>query len=134
MTEKFRYGLIGAGAMGREHIRNVNIIDHAEIIAIADPHTDSINQSLSLLNNNVKTFESYQEMLDADLVDGYIIATPNYTHIDVLKKIISTNKNLLIEKPMCTTTKDCVDFKNLTKKGNLCSRIDNIFKFPIVFL
>ena len=95
MTEKFRYGIIGAGAMGREHIRNVNIIDHAEIVAIADPHADSIQQSLSLLNNQIKTFENHKEMLDADLVDGYIISSPNYTHIDVLKNVISSNKNFV---------------------------------------
>jgi predicted dehydrogenase len=114
MTDKFRYGIIGAGAMGREHIRNVNIIDHAEIVALADPHADSIQQSLTLLNNEVKTFKNHREMLDADLVDGYIISSPNYTHIDVLKDVILSKKNLLIEKPMCTSTKDCINFKNLT--------------------
>ena len=113
MTDKFRYGIIGAGAMGREHIRNVNIIDHAEIVALADPHADSIQQSLTLLNNEVKTFKNHKEMLDADLVDGYIISSPNYTHIDVLKDVILSKKNLLIEKPMCTSTKDCINFKNL---------------------
>ncbi len=33
MTNKFRYGIIGVGSMGREHITNVNIIDGAEIDA-----------------------------------------------------------------------------------------------------
>ena len=50
MTDKFRYGIIGAGSMGREHIRNVNIIDNAEIVALADPFQDSLEQSLSLLD------------------------------------------------------------------------------------
>ena len=59
MTKKFRYGIIGAGSMGREHIRNVNIIDGAEIVALADPNADSISQSLSLLNNKVQTFKDY---------------------------------------------------------------------------
>ena len=71
------------------------------------------DQSLSLLNNQIKTFENHKEMLDADLVDGYIISSPNYTHIEVLKDVISSKKNLLIEKPMCTSTKDCINFKNL---------------------
>ena len=98
MTDKFRYGIIGAGAMGREHIRNVNIIDHAEIVALADPHVDSIQQSLTLLNNEVKTFENHKEMLDADLVDGYIISSPNYTHIDVLRDVILSKKKFVDRK------------------------------------
>ena len=115
MTDKFRYGIIGAGSMGREHIRNVNIIDNAEIVALADPFQDSLEQSLSLLNNKVETFQDYKNLLKADLVDGYIISTPNFTHIDVLKDVITTKKNLLIEKPLCTTTKDCLEFRDLTK-------------------
>ncbi len=115
MINKFRYGIIGAGSMGREHIRNVNIIDDAEIVALADPHAESINQSLYLLNNNVQTFEDYNEMLKSNLVDGYIISSPNYTHIDILKDVINSKKHLLIEKPLCTTTKDCLEFRDLTK-------------------
>ena len=46
MSKSFKYGIIGAGAMGREHIRNVNIIDEAEIVALSDPNDESINQSL----------------------------------------------------------------------------------------
>ena len=84
MTNKFRYGIIGAGSMGREHIRNVNIIDDAEIVALADPHIDSITQSLSLLDNKVQTFEDYNKMLEADLVDGYIISTPNFLYLSIL--------------------------------------------------
>ena len=43
MSKSFKYGIIGAGSMGREHIRNVNIIDEAEIVALSDPNDDSIN-------------------------------------------------------------------------------------------
>ena len=46
MSKNFRYGIIGAGSMGREHIRNINIINEAEIVALSDPHDESINQSL----------------------------------------------------------------------------------------
>ena len=44
--------------MGREHIRNVNIIDEAEIVALSDPHDESINQSLSLLNKKFHVLQT----------------------------------------------------------------------------
>ena len=115
MSKSFKYGIIGAGSMGREHIRNVNIIDRAEIVALSDPNNESINQSLSLLNKKVPCFTNYNEMIQADLVDGYIISTPNFTHIDVLKDVIKTKKHILVEKPLCTTIKDCIEFRDLTK-------------------
>ena len=115
MSKSFKYGIIGAGSMGREHIRNVNIINRAEIVALSDPNDESINQSLSLLNKKVPYFTNYNEMIQADLVDGYIISTPNFTHIDVLKDVIKTKKHILVEKPLCTTIKDCIKFRDLTE-------------------
>ena len=90
------YGIIGTGAMGREHIRNIELIDNAQVVAICDSHKNSINSSLEILNNEVEVFESHKELMDANIVDAYIIATPNFTHIDVLKDLIKTNAHLLI--------------------------------------
>jgi predicted dehydrogenase len=115
MSDNIKYGIIGAGTMGREHIRNIDIIDEAEVVALCDTNKNSIDQSLSTLEGGAETFSDLDNLIDANLVDAYIIATPNFTHIDVLKKIIKTNAHLLIEKPLCTTVKDCVDFQNLTK-------------------
>ena len=38
-----KYGIIGAGTMAREHILNISLIDNAEVVALADPHEDSLN-------------------------------------------------------------------------------------------
>ena len=32
-----RYGLIGSGMMGQEHIRNLNLLEGCEVTAVADP-------------------------------------------------------------------------------------------------
>ena len=115
MTKKIKYGIIGAGAMGREHIRNIEIIENAEVVALSDPHTESLNESLFLLEKNIPTFKNHKDLLNKDLVDAYIISSPNFTHIDVLRDVIKTNKHLLIEKPLCTTIRDCKELKHLTK-------------------
>ena len=45
MTDPIRFGVIGAGMMGNEHIGNVLAIDGAELTALADPHQPSIEMS-----------------------------------------------------------------------------------------
>ena len=32
-----RYGLIGSGMMGQEHIRNLNLLDGTQVTCVADP-------------------------------------------------------------------------------------------------
>ena len=41
MVQKIRYGVIGCGSMGREHIENIKALGGARVTAIADPHAAS---------------------------------------------------------------------------------------------
>ena len=110
-----RYGVIGVGAMGREHIENLKHIPGTSVTAIADPFPDSLDRAKSLIDGEVKTFADYRDLLNSDLVDAVIIATPNYTHIDVLKDALATSLHVFIEKPLCTTIEDCLNVINWSK-------------------
>ena len=115
MTDKIKYAIIGAGCMGQEHILNIEIIEDAEVVALCDTSEQSIKECLELLNNEVAIFEDYNELVRANIADAFIIATPNFTHIDVLKDVMKSEAHLLIEKPLCTTVKDCQEFEELSK-------------------
>ena len=116
MTQKIKYAIIGTGAMGREHIRNIEIIDNAEVVALCDTFEDSIKASYELVNNkSIKCFNNIDSLIQDDSVDAYVISTPNFTHIDVIKKVLVANKHLLIEKPMCTNVDDCFELQQITK-------------------
>ena len=115
MTNTIKYGVIGTGVMGQEHIQNINIIENAEVVAICDTNENSRNQTKSLVKDSTKFYNDLNELISKNIADAYIIATPNFTHINVLEHILKTNKHLLIEKPLCTTTEDCKRFEILSK-------------------
>ena len=114
MSNITNYAIIGAGSMGCEHIRNIEIIKNAEVVALCDNNQESLNKSLNIVGRKIPTFQNHIDLINKNLADAYIIATPNYTHINILKDIIKTKKHLLIEKPLCTTVNDCKKFQNLT--------------------
>ena len=115
MTNTIKYGVIGTGVMGQEHIQNINIIENAEVVAICDTNENSRNQTKSLVKDSTKFYNDLNELISKNIADAYIIATPNFTHINVLEHILKTDKHLLIEKPLCTTTEDCKKFEILSK-------------------
>ena len=112
---KLKYAIIGSGTMGQEHIKNINLIDNAEVIAICDSHEKSIDLSKKLLKNKVNIFDSHIELIEAEIADAYIVATPNFTHIEILKDLLKTKAHLLVEKPFCTSVDDCLEIKKLAK-------------------
>ena len=115
---KIRYGIIGCGSMGREHIENLKALDGAVVTALADPHPASLDSAAALLSGAAvrpKVFARYQDLLESGLCDAIIIATPNFTHAEVMRHALPTDAHLLIEKPLCTTLADCADLVTRAK-------------------
>jgi myo-inositol 2-dehydrogenase / D-chiro-inositol 1-dehydrogenase len=101
-----RYGIIGSGTMGREHIRNLRLIPEARVVALADPHPASLGAAAALVSGEVAAHADYRALLAQGDVDAVVIATPNHTHAAVLADVLATGRHILVEKPLCTTIED----------------------------
>jgi len=106
-----RYGIIGSGMMGIEHMLNVAAIGDAVVTAIADPDGKSRHLAAKYggAPEGLVPFESYRELLSSGLCDAVVVSTPNFTHIDVMLDLFAEAPDLhvLVEKPLCTTVADC---------------------------
>ena len=103
-----RYGIIGTGMMGCEHIRNLVAMEGVDITAIADPNENPRGWGLRACGDRFapEVYEDYRGLLGRDDVDAVVVASPNYSHIDVMRDIFQTDKHVMLEKPMCTTITD----------------------------
>ena len=108
MSDVLRIGVIGTGMMGCEHIRNVNALPGADVVAISDPNDEPLSWARRELGGRSFTeFRDHRDLLAANVVDAVVVASPNFTHVDVLRDVLSTDLPVLVEKPMCTTVDDC---------------------------
>ena len=108
-SSDLRYGIIGTGMMGLEHIWNLQHLDGATVTAMADTHEHSrrLAKELAELGEEVSEFSDHRALLDSGRCDAVVIATPNHTHVDVLDDVLATDLPVLVEKPLCTTVEDC---------------------------
>jgi len=65
--DKIRYGIIGCGSMGREHIENIRAMGGAEVTAVADPTPASREQVAALLDGQVQLFDDHKDLLASRL-------------------------------------------------------------------
>lgn len=100
---------------GREHLSNLQLHPGARVVAIADPDEGSRALAAELLGPgaNCDAYDSHEALLARDDVDVVIIATPNHTHIAVLRDALPTGKHVLCEKPLCTSIPDCLEVLDL---------------------
>jgi predicted dehydrogenase len=105
--DPIRYGILGTGMMGLEHIRNLKLVEGAVVTAIADPHPTSRQWGRAAAGDGVQVFDDPRALLAEAPVDAVVIASPNHTHASVLEEVFRTRLHVLVEKPLCTTLEDC---------------------------
>jgi len=108
MTD-IRYGIIGSGMMGQEHIRTIGLLDGAQVTAVCDPDERIRSYAADLAGAECAAFSDHRAMLQSGLCDALVIAAPNHLHHQILKEVLPADLPILVEKPLCTTLADCED-------------------------
>ena len=107
---RYRFNCIGAGTMGQEHIRVTDFEGRATIHGVFDPEPLSIGNAKAAhstySDEPLTVYDSVEAACEDPAVDGIIICTPNFTHIDVVRIAAESGKHLLVEKPVATTIAD----------------------------
>lgn len=97
-----RYGMVGCGMMGQEHLRNLAMLPSAQISVIFEPDADMRRISQALAPQAV-CVDSLEALLAHPELDALVITSPNHCHADQLQQIARTRPlPVLMEKPACT--------------------------------
>jgi predicted dehydrogenase len=113
MNSPLRYGIIGCGMMGQEHIRNIALIDGAEVVAIFEPDPGMRAEAAKLLPG-LRFADSIAELLAMEKVNALLIASPNFRHVEQLEEIARLRAlPILVEKPLYTDPADAARIARL---------------------
>ena len=97
---KVRLGVIGCGNMGSGHIRNIlgGKCPEIEVVAVADRKQDRRDWAKETLPE-VKLFNEGTELIDANVCDAVLIATPHYQHPVLAQYALEHDHHVMVEKP-----------------------------------
>lgn len=106
MSTPTRYGFIGCGMMGQEHLRNIALLPDAQVTRIFEPDDTMAARSLALAPG-ARRAASLAEVVTGDDVDCLVITSPNFRHAEQLHEIARLRPlPVLVEKPACTRIED----------------------------
>jgi predicted dehydrogenase len=109
LSDSVRYGLVGTGMMGVEHLQNLALTTGAIVTALADPVAESIDMARAALGERAGRASVYADsaaLAKSGAVDAVIVASPNHTHRKVLEPLFDAGLPILCEKPLATTIDD----------------------------
>ena len=93
-----RFGLFGAGRIGRVHAASVAMHPRAELAVVYDP-VEAAAREVAAQYGATPTGDA-DAILGDPGIDAVIIASPTPTHVDLLTASVQAGKAVLCEKPI----------------------------------
>lgn len=123
MSKNLRVAVIGAGNMGKNHLRNYFLMDDAELVGLADinPETEKLAKEFE-----AAFFTDYKTMLDELKPDAVSIVVPTPFHYEVAREVMSRGIHCLLEKPIASSVEEAEKLISLSKDQGIVFTVGHI--------
>jgi predicted dehydrogenase len=124
-----KVGVLGAGHLGKIHLRLLNESEKYELIGFYD--SDAISGKNAEAEFGYTYFDNINTLIDAvDVVD---IVTPTLSHFDCAKKAMEKGRHVFIEKPITNTLEEAEELLALAEKHQVKGQVGHVERFNPAF-
>ena len=131
-ADAVRLGVLGAGSLGKEHVRiyaELAAARKAEFAGLYDLAPEAARRLSE--KHRVRAFNSIAEA--AASCDAFSIVTPTNTHFDLAKTLLEQGKHVLVEKPMTDNGAQASELVQLAQDKNCVLQVGHVERFNPVF-
>ena len=122
-------GVLGAGHLGKIHLRLLQESKKYELVGFFDPFTENAKKVAKEFG--YKLFDSVEELIAAvEVVD---IVTPPLSHFECAKKAIEKGRHIFIEKPITKTVLEAEAIKTLASQFHVQGQVGHVERFNPAF-
>jgi len=120
-----KVGVLGAGHLGKIHLRLLQESKKYELIGFYDPSEE--NAKKVALEFGYTSFSSISSLIEAvDVVD---IVTPTLSHFECAKQAIEKGRHIFIEKPITKTVLEAEAIKTLASQYHVQGQVGHVERF-----
>lgn len=112
-------GVIGAGLIGRKHLRKLAERSDYDLAGVADVNVDQVKAE----HPKARVFADYRQLLDETRPEAVIIASPNQLHAESGIECARRGIDILIEKPVTDTLESAVALLTEVRKSGIKSLV-----------
>ena len=103
-----RLGVIGTGAIGREHIRRCSkVLQGAKVVAVSDINVEGAKAAVTSLGLDAEVYADGHDVINSSEVDAIIVTSWDPTHEEFTLAAIAAGKPVFCEKPLAMTAEGC---------------------------
>ncbi len=109
-----RFGILGAGRIGKVHAATIAASKNAKVAFIADAMPRAASDLAKIVGAEVASVE---DIIASKNVDAVLIATPTGTHADLIEAASNAGKAILCEKPVSLSVDRILACLKVVKKN-----------------
>ena len=130
MKNKLKVGVLGAGHLGKIHLRLLNQSERYELVGFYDPNQEQAQKVVAEFGYTY--FDNMDKLIEAvEVVD---IVTPTLSHYECAKKAIAAKRHIFIEKPITSTVEEAEEIYRLLEANHLKGQVGHVERFNPAFL
>ena len=100
-------GVIGCGAIGRDHIRRLtDIVPGCQVVACAD-YFEEAAIKVAAQYEGMKAYKTGEELIAAPEVQAVVITSSDPSHAGYVLEALKAGKYVFCEKPLAQNAEDC---------------------------
>ncbi len=125
-----KIGVLGAGHLGKIHLKLLKEIPDAELVGFYDPsdaHAAAVTEQLG-----IPRYSTMQKLIDA--TDAIDIVTPTISHYECARAAIKKAKHIFIEKPVTQTVHEAKSLVALAHEAQIKAQVGHVERFNPAFL
>ena len=124
-----RVAVVGAGSMGRNHLRVLHDFPEEEVqlVGVAETHEPSLAQAVR--HFHIEGFLDYHQMLDKARPDLVAVVVPTQHHFEVAAAVLNSGCHVLIEKPITATIEEAIILLDLARTHQLHIAVGHVERF-----
>ena len=137
LSKPVTVAVIGAGSRGSTYSRYAEKFPNSmKVVAVADLNAHRRGRLASKHNIAKKNiFTNYNELLaQPKLADAVVIATPDNLHYEPCMKALALGYDVLLEKPVAPTEKECRDILKQAHKYNRIVAVCHVLRYAPYFV
>tara|TARA_R110002073_G_scaffold334200_2_gene523222 strand:- start:5074 stop:6039 length:966 start_codon:yes stop_codon:yes gene_type:complete len=122
-------GVLGAGHLGKIHLKLLQQSEHYELVGFYDPSEENAKKVSEEFGYQV--FNSVEDLINAvDVVD---IVTPTLSHFDCAKLSIEKGCHIFVEKPITNTVLEAEAIRTLASQKHIKGQVGHVERFNPAF-
>lgn len=122
---RVKTGVVGVGAIGRNHARIYAGLENADLVAIYDANQEHARALAAEFGT--EAVGSLGELIER--VDAASVSTPTMTHREIATQLLAAGKHVLVEKPIADSVDDAKAMIDLAAEKGLVLQVGHIERF-----